>query len=84
MLFYLPPTNSNPVQLNGTSEASFVGVVLAPASEISVEGTGYILAYRTMLVGWRVDVGGNSDTYIKYYDNNLFTLTVPTRMELYK
>jgi hypothetical protein len=82
VLFYLPPSNNNPVQLNGTSDSHFTGVVLAPSSDINVLGTGNVDAYHTQLIGWNVEVGGTADAGVVYNDEDNYDK--PASIELYK
>jgi len=42
LLIYLPPTHPNVV--NGNGDSHVVGSILAPASEVTVEGGGGLLA----------------------------------------
>jgi Flp pilus assembly protein TadG len=82
ILFYLPPSNHNPVQLNGTSDSYFQGVVLAPGSDVNVLGTGDVTAYRSQIIGWNVEVGGTADAGVVYNDNDNYDK--PASLELYK
>jgi hypothetical protein len=81
LLFYAPATNSNPITLNGTSESFFTGTVFAPASNISLLGTGYQDAYKTQVIGWNVEAGGTADTYVTYNDNLNYTMPASLRLE---
>jgi hypothetical protein len=82
ILFYLPETNHNTVELNGTSDSYFEGVVLAPGSDVNVLGTGDISAYRSQIIGWNVEVGGTADAGIVYNDNDNYDK--PASIELFK
>ncbi len=79
ILLYVPPTNSNPVVLNGTEDSWFRGMVLAPKSTITLNGTGGN-TYLGQVIGWNVDVGGTSDTYVAYNPEDGFTF--PASIEL--
>ncbi|HOU11968.1 MAG TPA: hypothetical protein PKZ84_02545 [Anaerolineae bacterium] len=64
VLIYVPQTNSNPLKITGNSDSTFTGVIYAPASEIEVLGTGFVLGYNAQFIGWDVRVGGTADVII--------------------
>lgn len=68
ILFYVPGSEGNgqPVQINGTSESYFAGVVYASGSEIEVLGTGYVEGMEAQFIGWNVRVGGTADIVLGY------------------
>jgi len=82
ILFYLPASNHNRVQLNGTSDSYFKGVVLAPGSDINVLGTGNVEAFHSQFIGWNVEVGGTADAGVVYQDNENYSK--PSSIELYR
>ena len=45
------------------------GTILATGSDIDLLGTAAIDAYQTQIIGWNVQVGGTSDTYVRYNDH---------------
>jgi hypothetical protein len=79
VLIYLPPTNSNAVVMNGTEDSWFIGMLLAPSSTITLNGTGGN-SYQGQVIGWNVNVGGTSDTYVIYHPEDGFTF--PATIEL--
>ena len=81
LLFYAPASNSNPITLNGTSDSFFTGTIFAPASNISLLGTGYQDAYKSQVIGWNVEAGGTADTYVTYDDNLNYTMPASLRLE---
>lgn len=81
MLFYAPPSNNNELQFNGTSDSFFTGTILAPGANINVLGNGYQDAYKSQVIGWNVEVGGTSDTYVIYDDNDNYTMPASLRLE---
>ena len=68
ILFYVPGSEGNgqAVQINGTSESYFAGVVYAPGSEIEVLGTGNVEGMEAQFIGWNVRVGGTADIILGY------------------
>jgi hypothetical protein len=77
----LPPSNTNVVQLNGNESAFFQGMVLAPKSTITLNGTGYN-TYQGQMIGWNVKITGTAGTNVDFDPNN--APTIPTKMELYR
>lgn len=80
ILFYVPPTNTNRIQINGNSESYFEGTILAPGATIDFLGNGETDAYRCQIIGWNVEVGGTADTYVNFTEQNMYSR--PTSLEL--
>jgi Flp pilus assembly protein TadG len=66
LLLYLPPTNTNVVVVNGNGQSSIVGSILAPGSDVTVEGGGGSSGLQTQIIGNNVSLGGSSNTVIQY------------------
>ena len=81
MLFYAPPSNTNELIFNGTSDSFFTGTILAPGANISLLGTGYQDAYKSQVIGWNVEAGGTANTYIVYDDNDNYTMPASLSLE---
>jgi len=78
LLLYLPPENRSKVVLNGGSGSSISGTILAPASPIHINGNDSPSGFHSQIIGYTVDVGGDSNVVIIYKDNqNYNTLTMP-------
>jgi hypothetical protein len=75
LLLYLPMENSSAVILGGGSASSLRGTILAPASEIVINGSASI---QSQIIGYRVEVDGNSNIVIVYNnDQNYDAVTMP-------
>jgi hypothetical protein len=84
LLIYLPMDNDSRVVLNGGSTASVRGTILAPASEIKINGNDSATGFHSQIIGYRIDVDGNSNVVIRYNDDqNYDALTMP-EIELVK
>jgi len=81
ILIYLPSNNHSAIILNGNEGAFFNGTILAPGSSIQLTGTSQN-TYQGQVVGWNVEVGGNSDTFVTFNPDDGYT--IPTSIELYK
>jgi hypothetical protein len=66
LLIYLPPTNSNVVVVNGNGDSRFVGTIMAPASEITIQGGGGASGLQCQFIGFRVNLSGSSETIIDF------------------
>jgi len=82
LLIYFPDSNSNTLGLNGNENALYSGLVYAPNSNITMNGTGSQAYENTQIIGWNVEVGGNASTSVTYNGCNSFTR--PTYIELSK
>ncbi len=83
MLLQLAKGNTNPVDIEGTSESSFTGTIYAPDADISLAGTGDVKpTFRTQLIGQNVEVTGNIDLEINFVGSE--NATIPAKLELYK
>jgi hypothetical protein len=82
VLIYVPPSNTNPITLNGTSDSYFEGTVYAPASTIEFSGTGGIAAYHSQFIGLNVKASGTADINVVFSEPEQFSK--PAMLELYK
>lgn len=82
LLIYLPPNNNSDVVLNGDATSEFTGTVLAPVSEIQINGTGYIDAYNCQVIGYNIDLIGTADTYINYDSSDTYVIYTKPKIEL--
>lgn len=58
---------SQEVKINGNASNTIVGTILAPCSDISIEGTADNFIFNSQVIGWNVNMGGSSGTSV-YYD----------------
>ncbi len=84
LLIYLPIENNNPISLNGNSDSQFRGTILAPGSEIKLNGTGSAYGYHSQIVGYRINISGNENIHIIYVDEQNYDATLPPQVELIK
>lgn len=80
VLIYAPETNHGDITLNGNSVSNFTGVIYAPGADINMLGTGNLDAYDVQIIGFNVEVGGTSDTYVSYCSCQNYTK--PTSLDL--
>ena len=82
LLLYMPITNHGSVLINGNSASSFTGTFLAPAADVTVKGTGDVNGMNSQIIGYTVDLSGNSDTLIHYDANDNWQAPIPASIEL--
>ncbi len=82
LLIYFPLSNTSEIRINGTSDQSWTGTILAPASPIVLLGTADSDAYHSQMIGYTVEFGGTFDGIIRYNDEENYDETVPPQIEL--
>ncbi len=70
------------VKLNGNAISGLVGAVVAPCSDVSVEGGGSTHAFNSQIIGWNVSTSGNAELRVVYNSNNQYRR--PSTMDLYR
>jgi hypothetical protein len=80
VLIYMAPGNNSEVQINGDADSFFTGTVYAPESNVDMLGNGEVDAYKTQVIAWNVEAGGNSDTYVVFQQQKAYVK--PTSMDL--
>jgi hypothetical protein len=82
LLIYLPLTNDSGLILNGNSDSSFTGSILAPSSDVQINGTSNNDTYNTQIIGYTIDLIGTSDSTIRYDNNQNYDATIPPMIEI--
>jgi hypothetical protein len=93
VLFYLPVQYYGPapgacgdvnqeIKINGNSGSSYTGTILAPCSDISIEGNTDLFTMKSQLIGWNVSMSGTSGVTINYEDDDI--ASTPTTLDLYR
>ena len=82
LLIYMPETNSGTVSINGNSSSSFTGTILAPAADVTINGTGSANGFHSQVIGYTVNISGTSDMSIYYNNDENFDLPIPPQVEL--
>lgn len=81
LLIYSPYTNASTIRLNGNSSSTFTGTILAPASDVTVDGTGDT-GINGQIIGYTVDLSGTSNVSINYSDENNYKAFTPPYLQL--
>jgi hypothetical protein len=74
MLLYVDPTNSNDVEVTGTSNTTYTGTIYAPSSEVTLEGTGTDIGINAQVIGNNVKTAGNALLNIDYEEDKNYNL----------
>ena len=82
LLMYLPPTNSSTVTVNGNGDSEIVGSILAPASQVTVEGGGGASGLQCQIIGDTVRLAGSSTTIIDFQAQLNYQPPIPASIEL--
>jgi len=78
LLIYQPIENKNLMVLNANEDSSFVGAILAPGALIRFKGNDSRFGFHSQIIGYRIDVDGDSNIVILYSDDqNYDALTMP-------
>lgn len=78
-LIYIPPTNEADVNITGNSGSTFTGTILAPASHVTLDGSGNTFSLDTQIISYNTTITGAGRIDITYNKaNNAITTTKPT------
>jgi len=69
LLMYVPIKNKSIVALNGNLESSYQGTIFAPGAAIRLNGGDSSFGYHSQIIGYTIEVDGQSNTIIKYIDD---------------
>lgn len=82
LLLYLPITNSSGITINGDSDSEYEGTILAPASPIDILGTGSSSGLNGQVIGYTIELSGNSGITINYDDSKTWEALTNPSIEL--
>ena len=84
LLIYLPYGNSSPLTINGNSQQSLRGSIVAVSSPIKVNGNSGTFALSSAIIGYTVSLSGNGNILIDYDPDDQFTQIDPTLIQVTK
>jgi hypothetical protein len=84
LLFYLPPTNTNPLKINGNSSCEMTGTILAVGSKITVNGNSWANGLNSQIIGNTVSLEGNGNMVINYNPDDQYQPIDPSSITLTK
>lgn len=84
LLIYLPYENPSPLTINGNSQQSLTGSIVAVSSPIKVNGNSGTFALSSAIIGYTVELGGNGNIVIDYDPDDQFQQIDPASLEVTK
>src|SRR6266498_4906610 len=84
LLIYLPYENHSALSINGNSQQSLTGSIVAVGSPISINGNSGTFALSSAIIGYTVSLGGNGNIVIDYHPDDQFTQIDPTLLQVTK
>jgi len=82
LLIYMPISNHNTFTMNGDSDSSFTGTILAPGANVKIDGGGGAEGIHSQIIAYTVDLSGGSNTLIVYNANDNWVTTTAPAIEL--
>jgi Flp pilus assembly protein TadG len=84
LLIYFPMDNSDGLILNGNSDTRLVGTILAPASDVQINGTSDNDSYHSQVIGYTIDLIGTADLSVNFDSEENHKVYVPPIIEVAK
>jgi hypothetical protein len=70
LLIYMPIENKHRIVLNGNSQSSFHGTILAPGADIQLNGMDSRYGFHSQIIGYTIEVDGQDQIVINYKDED--------------
>jgi hypothetical protein len=70
--------------INGNSQQSLIGSIVAVGSPISINGNSGTFALSSAIIGYTVSLAGNGNIVIDYDPDDQFTQIDPTLLQMTK
>jgi Flp pilus assembly protein TadG len=84
LLIYLPYENKSPLSINGNSQQSLTGSIVAVGSPITINGASDTFALSSAIIGYTVKLTGSGKILIDYDPDKQFTQIDPTQLQITK
>ena len=82
LLIYMPFENHSPLTINGNSNQSLSGSIIAAGSPVAVNGNSGTFALHSQIIGGTVQLSGNGNIEITYDPALLYVANEPTVIQL--
>ena len=69
LLIYMPIKNKGILAINGDEKSNLTGTILAPGADIRINGFSSKLGIHSQIIGYTIEVDGQSNVIIKYKDD---------------
>jgi hypothetical protein len=70
LLIYMPIKNHGRIALNGGSESSYRGTILAPGGDVRINGMDAKYGFHSQIIGYTIEVDGQDKIAITYKDED--------------
>jgi hypothetical protein len=84
LLFYMKPSNSEDITINGNATSEMTGTILAVGSPISVNGNSWTDGLNSQIIGHTVSLNGNGIMMINYVPDDQYQPIDPSAITLSK
>ena len=84
LLFYMPPSNSSEIRINGNASCEMTGTILAVSSPITVNGNNWTNGLNSQIIGDTVRLEGNGNMVINYNPDDQYNPPDPSAIMLTK
>jgi Flp pilus assembly protein TadG len=78
----LVPTQA--IDMVGNGNAAFIGSIIAPSADITMFGNSGTEGFKSQIIGYRVDTGGNANVNISYNAGQNYQAAQPIEIMLLK
>jgi Flp pilus assembly protein TadG len=84
VLIYLPYPNNSELKINGNANNMLKGSIIAVASNIVLGGNNWTTGLNSQIIGFTIDLQGNSQTTINYVPGEQYAQIDPSGIQLTK
>lgn len=84
LLIYLPYSNKSALTVNGNSQQSLSGSIIAVASPITINGNSGTFALSSQIIGYTVNLAGNGNIVIDYDPGKQYVQNTPADIQFTK
>jgi hypothetical protein len=82
LLLFLPLENHKRVILNGNSDSTITGTILAPSSLIRITGNDSTYGFHSQIIGYRIELDGDSILIVKYINEQNYDAQIAPEIQL--
>lgn len=84
VLIYMPYGNSSPLSITGNAGNELTGSIIAVSSPITVGGNNWTTGLNSQIIGYTVDIQGNSNLVINYVPGDQYVEPIDSNVQLTK
>ena len=84
VLIYVPYPHDAGLTINGNADNMLTGSIIAVASKITIGGNQWTTGLHSQIIGYTIDIQGNSQTTINYVPGEQYAQVDPSGIQLTK